>query len=155
VDHARRALALDAPRGCGHSLAQDKGLCPWLAAASPPRAIAIATRGGRCGGDRLGGPAQQPAESFLGEALPDAGAVSGVPSGVSRVEISAPVTFLRRERSDLLGNDPEAPSPTTVDRLRDSIEHPADHHAAPSRWCSSIDNGKPARSSEPGVAAAV
>ena len=57
MDHARRALALDAPRGCGHSLAQDKGLCPWLAAASPPRAIAIATQGGRCGGDLLGGPA--------------------------------------------------------------------------------------------------
>jgi hypothetical protein len=55
--------------------------------------------------------------------------LSGVPSAVSRVEISAPVTLLRRERSDLLGNDPEAPSPTTVDRLRDSIEHPADHHA--------------------------
>jgi hypothetical protein len=66
--------------------------------------------------------------------------LSGVPSAVSRVEISA-LTLLRRERSDLLGNDPEAPSPTTVDRLRDSIEHPADHHAAPSRWCSSIDNG--------------
>jgi hypothetical protein len=50
--------------------------------------------------------------------------LSGVPSGVSRVEISAPVTLLRRERSDLRGNDPEAPSPTTVDRLRTASSTP-------------------------------
>lgn len=61
--------------GAGIPLRRIRVCAPWLAAASPPRAIAIATRGGRCGGDLLGGPAQQPAESFLGEDLRDAGAV--------------------------------------------------------------------------------
>jgi hypothetical protein len=56
--------------------------------------------------------------------------LSGVPSGVGRVEISAPVTLLRRERSDRLGNDPEAPSPTTVDRLRTASSTPRITHGA-------------------------